>query len=289
MPGARHLNFRFGDRTELLAEFCLNTIAFTTRVPRQEDIGYDFFCVLSEVKKRLVWSGPFFTVQVKSDPGPLIFQKRYEIDWVKNLENPFFLVVGDRDQLRIDIYSTWMRLNGFLWRAAERIVLQPGPPKEGYEQVWTANAGEEQIISLGKPVISATVHEFMDKSRAEILSNVLKQWIILDRENIVNSQAGMHWVIGPQTYETNNPIPKESRPSASFYWNAKNLKRCQFNFLRAATALRLTLRNVLGPDRKRDLRFVDKIKALDMVLRVFKDDLEPTSLTALRKYIDINM
>ncbi len=70
MPGARHPDFRLGDRTELLAEFCLNTMAFTTRVPRQEDIGHDFFCVLSEIKQDMLWAGPSFTVKVKSNQIP---------------------------------------------------------------------------------------------------------------------------------------------------------------------------------------------------------------------------
>ena len=98
MPGARHPSFRLGDRTELLLEFCLNTVAFTTRVPRQEDIGHDFFCVLSEIRDNLIWAGPSFTVQVKSDSAPLVFEKPHEVAWVKDLENPFFLAVADIEQ-----------------------------------------------------------------------------------------------------------------------------------------------------------------------------------------------
>ena len=54
-----------------MAEFVLNTIAFTTRVPRPEDIGHDFVCALSELQDGFYWAGPSFTVQVKSDRKPL--------------------------------------------------------------------------------------------------------------------------------------------------------------------------------------------------------------------------
>ena len=71
MPGARLRNFRFGDNAELLAEFALNTFAFTTRVPRQEDVGHDLFCSLTERDGNLLRAGPFFTVQIKSDRSEL--------------------------------------------------------------------------------------------------------------------------------------------------------------------------------------------------------------------------
>lgn len=71
MPGGRLRSFRFGDRNELIAEFVLNTFAFTTRVPRQEDVGHDLLCVLSNLKGDMFWAGPSFTVQVKSEHEPL--------------------------------------------------------------------------------------------------------------------------------------------------------------------------------------------------------------------------
>ena len=39
MTGGRLGSFRLGDRAELLVEHLLAGVAFTTRVPRQEDIG----------------------------------------------------------------------------------------------------------------------------------------------------------------------------------------------------------------------------------------------------------
>jgi hypothetical protein len=46
MPGARLRGFRLGDRAELLVQHLLTGLAYTTPVPRQEDIGIDFLCSL---------------------------------------------------------------------------------------------------------------------------------------------------------------------------------------------------------------------------------------------------
>jgi len=62
MPGGRARTFRLGDRSELLVEHLLAGVAFTTRVPRQEDIGIDFMCSLitGSHDQGLLKAGPFF-------------------------------------------------------------------------------------------------------------------------------------------------------------------------------------------------------------------------------------
>jgi len=289
MPGGRLSSFRLGDRSELLAEFCLGAIAFTSRVPRQEDIGHDFFCVLSEERDGFIWAGPSFTVQVKSDKNPLVYEKPHQRKWLSTLENPFFVVIGYRDELRIEIYSTLQRLNGLLFRAAKRVELHPGPPKKDSRDVWTAEDDTKQVIYLGKPVISATVEDFMDKSRANFLTQVLKRWILLDRENVVNKDAGMHWLVSPESYETNELLAVDGKMRVGIYWNARNLDVCQRNFGRAATALRLTFLNALGPSRKLDPAIAVKIQALNAVLNAFRDVLDPASKGALEEYIGLHL
>jgi hypothetical protein len=232
----------------------------------------------------LIWAGPSFTVQIRSNCKPLIFEKTHEIAWVKELENPFFVAVGDRDQLRVEIYSTWSRLRAFEWRAARRIVLQPGPPVKGRDQVWTAKDGSNQIIALGKPIITATAQEFMEKSRANALREVLKQWILLDRINIVSNLAGTHWVIGPETYDTNRRLGQYRRHLFQIFWNAKNLQRCRLNFGRAATELRLTIQLILDAGRRTNSALAAEVAALDSALRTYWKVLDPSSRAALSQY-----
>lgn len=284
MPGARLRSYRLGDRTELMAEFILNTIAFTTRVPRQEDIGHDFLCALSDLQNGFYWAGPSFTVQVKSDREPLKFYKPHEITWIKNQENPFFLAVGNREALKLDIYSTWNRLIGFLGKKADKIIFKLSSPPPGEEPVSTKEDGSEQLIHLGKPVVSASIRQMMNEDHATTVRETLRQWILLDRENIVNSHAGIHWVVGPAEWETNELITKETQRMVVVFWNAKNLEKCEQNFGRAATALRLTLRQALSESGEQLPQDAGRVAALETVLRSYVHCIDRASRDALECY-----
>jgi hypothetical protein len=100
--GARLQTFRLGDRAELLVEHLLSAFAFTTRVPRQEDVGIDFFCSLISKQEHLLKAGPFFAVQAKSSTDPIVYQKEHEIDWIISQENPLLLCVANRAALAMD-------------------------------------------------------------------------------------------------------------------------------------------------------------------------------------------
>ena len=285
MPGGRLKSFRLGDRTELMAEFVLNTIAFTTRVPRQEDIGHDFLCALSELRNGFYWAGPSFTVQAKSDNKPLEFDKPHEIAWIKEQENPFFLAVGNCKALKLDIYSTWNRLNGFLAKAAEKVIFELSPPPPGQEPVATEQDCSKQVIYLGRPIVSASIQEMMDEAHAISVRDKLRRWILLDRENIVNSRAGMHWVVGPTEWQTNELITEDTPKMLRIFWNAKNLPRCERNFGRAATELRLTLRQALGEPAEQLRKNAEQVAALETVLRSYVQCIDPLSRSALERFV----
>jgi hypothetical protein len=77
MAGGRLRPYRLGDRAEHLVEHLLSAFAFTAPAPRQQDIGYDFFCSLILSEGQLLKAGTFFTVQAKSSAKPLIYRKKY--------------------------------------------------------------------------------------------------------------------------------------------------------------------------------------------------------------------
>jgi hypothetical protein len=236
LPGARLESFRRGDSAERLAEFILGSFAFTAAVPRQEDVGHDFHCVLTirDSETRMLRAGPFFSVQVKSTPGPVRYAKSHEVDWIVDQENPFFLCVADRENLRCDVYSTWNRLNAFTHHGRLVTELLPDEP------LVQPTLGNDQVlrIPLGPPVVSLTAQESVGDAAGRI-GVVMRDWIELDRRNIVNNHAGMHWIQGPTTWVTNK------RPGADqwpwFYWNSKNLQACIDNFGRSAVGLLLTI------------------------------------------------
>jgi hypothetical protein len=246
MSGGRLASFRLGDRSELLVENLLAGFAFTTRVPRQEDIGIDFLCSLitGYDGAKLLKAGTFFAVQAKSSPEKLIYKQPHELDWITSQENPLLLCVADRDAAAMDVYSTWNLLCGVQgggWEgkiSPNRITLCPGETGE-----WPGirnNADGSQEILLGKPVIRITHSDLVQEARTKKIAEVIGSWVAFDRDNIVNRYAGMHWVAGPMTYETGEvPIPG----GIIFYWNPKNLEKCTLNLCRSATAMWFLLRH----------------------------------------------
>lgn len=289
MPGARLRTFRMGDRNELLAEFILSTFSFTTPVPRQEDVGHDFICALSELKGNLLWTGPSFTVQVKSTLDPLIFEKEHELAWIREQENSFLLGIVDRENLRLDLYSTWSILKGVLHKAARRIVLIPGPADADYQAVITEPDESEQRIPLGRPILSANVYEVMDENRAKYLGEVLREWVLLDRENLVNRRAGMYWVLGPTRFTTNKKLTEGSELASFFYWNPLNLGKCLVNFGRAATALRVVLRAALKEEGELMGPNPQMISDLERVLRSHAAHLDPFARKILRESVGLDL
>ena len=107
MSGGRSRPFRLGDRSELLVEQLLAAFAFTTPVPRQEDVGVDFFCSLTHQEGQFLKAGPFFAVQAKSRQIPL---------FMRNLTNLNGLRIK-----RILCWYAWRIVRRFPWMS-----IQPG-------------------------------------------------------------------------------------------------------------------------------------------------------------------
>src|SRR5579862_1267177 len=207
MPGGRLRSFRLGDRAELLVEQLLAGFAFTTRVPRQEDFGVDFFCSLTRQEGQFLKAGPFFAVQAKSSRDDIVYEKPHELEWITNQENPLLVCVADRGSLAIDVYSTWNLLCGVLngWRGQKpptRIVLRPGVEHHIWPWVEDGDDGSQEI-RLGKPIVRVTDADIFDDARMDLCAYTLGQWVALDRMNIVNRHANVHWVLAPRAYETN--------------------------------------------------------------------------------------
>lgn len=241
MPGARPRGFRLGDRSELLVEYLLGGVAFTTRVPRQEDVGIDFMCSLitGSHKARLLKAGPFFSVQAKSPSEELVYEKPHELQWITQQKNPLLICVADRAAGAMNVYSTWNLIcaveNGWKGQAsAGRISLRPGECSG--EWPWVRdNPDRSQDVLLGKPIVRVTHDQLFNEDATEGIVKVLQSWVAIDWENIVNCHAGLHFVIGPRAYETGEPI---GGPHAGgHYWNPQNLEKCHQNLGRAAAAM----------------------------------------------------
>ncbi len=241
MPGGRSRPFRLGDRSELLVQQLLTSIAFTTPVPRQEDIGVDFLCSLitDYGSPHLLKAGPFFSVQAKSSTAPIEYRKPHEIQWITHQENPVLLCVADRVAGAMDVYSTWNLLCGVEggWKGEKVpncIRLCPGKSHAWDWRGVEDQPDESQDILLGKPIVRITHQQAFDEISTREIAQVIEAWIELDRENIVNCRAGLNWVAGPLEYETGKrPGPKLG---VTFYWNPDNLPKCAQNLNRSVVA-----------------------------------------------------
>jgi hypothetical protein len=214
-------------------------------VPRQEDFGVDFFCSLTRQEGQFLKAGPFFAVQAKSAGDDIVYEKSHELEWIKNQENPLLICVADRNSLAMDVYSTWNLVCGVLngWRGqrpASRIVLRPGVEHHMWPWVQDNDDGSQET-RLGKPIARVTDAEIFDDTRMQLLAHALGQWVALDRANIFNRHANIHWVMAPLAYETNqSPLPPVG---GVFYCHPKNLEIYSANLGRAATALTFVLRS----------------------------------------------
>lgn len=287
MPGARAYGFRIGDNAELLSEFVVSRLAFTSKVPRTEDVGHDFLCSLAEREVNMFKAGPFFTVQAKNNRDPIVFQKGYELEWIKSQENPFFLCVANRESLSVEFYSSWSLLIGILHKSAKKIVLIPGSEGDPYRAPETEEDLSEQRIYLGKPILNILAKELVDDETVSKYAAILRQWIGIDRENIVNRYAGMYWIVGPMEYETNAPVPVPFQPVVVFMWNPRNLEKCKINFGRSAAALRIVIRAALGKERESAPEVSPMIADLEQVLRSMNECLDPYTKEMLLNQIGL--
>lgn len=115
MSGTRNYNFREGDRSEYFAQVLLSGIGLCTPIPRQEDIGFDFLCSLSDQQIGTLTFGSPFLLSVKSISAPNIellptetaikADTQYHIDWLFRNELPAFLGVVDKAKFQISFYS----------------------------------------------------------------------------------------------------------------------------------------------------------------------------------------
>ena len=250
--------------------------------------GHDLLCALAERDGNLLRAGPTFTVQIKSNRDPIPYENKYEIEWLSNQENPFFVCVAHRRTLSIDLYSTWNIHNSYLYKRAEQIILVPGNENDEYARPYPPESREQQTVPLGRPILQIGVKDIMDVDKVSAFRKILRDWIEFERQNIVNKQAKMHWIEGPLKYETNHPLPEPREMLVAFYYNAKNLGDCLKNFGRSATDLRITMRRFLGQERENTPNFLEKTQALEQVLLHFSEFLEPTAKEALSNEVGLN-
>ena len=159
MPGRQLHDPRLGSSSELLAQFILNRLAFTAKVPREEDVGHDFVCSLAKREGRFVKAGGSFSVQVKSRKEHIHYNTDAARAWIRSQENPFFICVVNRRKLLFELFSTWNMINAFLHRGedvVDDVVLIPKDTREPHRIVYP-KPGTQQIFGSSAEFVGKTV------------------------------------------------------------------------------------------------------------------------------------
>jgi hypothetical protein len=234
MSGKRVFNWREGDRIEYLAEFLLSGIGLVTPVPRQEEVGVDFYCALADQEKGAITFGYPFLVQVRSMVKPVVHlkpPKRYRhqkgvlpdhLSWLFRQELPMFLALVDKEEISIRLYSLspiW-----FLYHDQEncpacsslRLVPRtdgndPGPvgPPRRLGKVTSSPESYEYEVDLGFPIASYTAKDTANRQTLSGQKSSLELCIETDLQSIMFSRADLphfYWM-AETNCEKEGPIP----------------------------------------------------------------------------------
>ncbi len=191
MGGKRLDSFRSGDRSEYMALFGLSRFAFVSPIPRQEDFGVDFLCVLSRREDKFDYPESAFYVQVKAAKKDLLVDTD-SIRWITHhMDHPLFLCIADKTSSELTFYSLsriWLAL--FLCSEPKSISLKPDQNDNPSEPcVLRKERGESHFdLMLGPPILSQDLGAL--EKDPSVAYNILKAWIQMDAANIARRRMG---------------------------------------------------------------------------------------------------
>ena len=203
MSGIRSYNFREGDRSEYLANYLLSGLGLVTAVPRQEDIGFDFYCQLADKEEGNLTFGFPFVVQVKSyginkiEYGNESFEKwnAGNINWLFRLEVPLFIGIISKREMRLEIYNT-SPLNFIYYEnpnpsrlefilRADRSDTEINRPTSEPMNNWQEGNGDgyKYSIDLGGPIITLENNDLYDGKALKDKKDMLRNIVFMEQEN----------------------------------------------------------------------------------------------------------
>jgi hypothetical protein len=110
----RDANLRSGDLSEDFGISLLKALALVAPVPRQEDVGNDAFATLIRPEGRRLIPDVSFLVQLKSASVTSVSYTGPEaMAWLSSLDTPLFIGRVNREQARIELFTT-LRLHHIL-------------------------------------------------------------------------------------------------------------------------------------------------------------------------------
>lgn len=233
-------SFRQGDRSEYIALYLLSALGLAVTVPRPEDDGIDFYCNLGRKENDKLFFDAPYNVQVKSTSNAEITYggsgtpnknkkskwKEHDVKWLLQQKTPFFIAVVDKNEGKMDLFSTMPR-----WFVANHnkspfaVKLIPNQPTaenhigEG-RKVELPSAEQNKIepslpahcepvtweLPLGQPVLTMSFSDSEDKELIENARTILREYIYLDELNSVFYSSGVHYFQWPLVIRPNKKL-----------------------------------------------------------------------------------
>lgn len=234
--------FRQGNRCEYLAQYILSALGLAIKVPREEDIGVDFYCSLANVDgNKMTFYAPFI-VQVKSDSENVVRYggidekgkwKKDGIEWLFSQELPLFIAVVSREEQMLNLYPTSNKWAVHYQGMPGEVVLQMNVPSE-CERYIDAPKPEEKMelrnygdgkqwnVPLGNPIISISIGDSENEKKLNYYRALLRFFILLEQENITYKRLKVHYSKWPLQVKTNDELNNPF--TYGIFWAANTIK-----------------------------------------------------------------
>jgi hypothetical protein len=218
MPGMFAPNLKEGSRSEILADYLFSRWGAVTPVRRQDDFGLDLYCSLFDRIGQRAVVRDYFSVQVKSDLGPWVFEGQEEVRWLVEYPSPLFLACVNKKKGSVAVYQLMPRFARWALGSSslpDRLELRQSDKDYAESVGWID--GTEFVLEA--PIIKVTLADLIDEEKMSALHEVFEFWVRADRENCDLVRRGLYRFRMPLPYSVNempqslveagNAAPKE--------------------------------------------------------------------------------
>jgi hypothetical protein len=224
MAGRRLDVDSIGESYEVFADSLLSRIATLTRIGTKQDFGTDIYCQPRvNAGARMETVTELCLLQVKGGSSKLTYGggdrnnewKLYEFEWLKSLWAPLYLARVDEQYQRVDLFSLWP-IWWVLWQCDTPFMLVfteskevdtehtfTQPTKEPTIEGAKAGDGHTWTIQLGPPLLRLTHQNLNDDGFRSKAVDVLRRWILTDRQTVARFHAGVPFIDAMHTWTTN--------------------------------------------------------------------------------------
>ncbi len=211
MSGILLHGFHEGNRSEHLANYLLSGLGIVNSVPRQNDIGFDFYCHLANEEKEILSFDYPFLMQIKSDSDSSIVYgnsdsdkwKKQNLDWIDKLQTPLLFGFVSKTNMEIAIFTAsgyrFLQIptqelgfpdpslvefkrrkealpNHITWPVKERIANWPDNGK---------GDGLRYTIDLGNPLITINNEDIFDKELLKRKKQIIRKIVLVEQRNLL--------------------------------------------------------------------------------------------------------